>query len=258
MTSTAEIETCATRKAAPKRERRKPCEAASLLSAGISAVRDASYGRQQAECNAGGSGHRHRQEECGPIDGECVRVPNTIDFSAVIAGQQNVAPGREQQPGEAPTHGEQHAFEQELSDDTAATRAQCQAHRDLLVPGRIACQQQTRQIGTRDHDQAGDGCGEQLGKPCGTWPGLRMDALQRREGQSRTVAALRVGRFQLTRKAAHLGPSLFERPARFQLTDEIQPRAVAAQHVEAERSDVRHHVRHEDIDRPAGLHTLET
>ncbi len=41
MTSTTEIETCATRNAAPKRERRKPCEVESLLSAGISAARDA-------------------------------------------------------------------------------------------------------------------------------------------------------------------------------------------------------------------------
>ena len=106
---------------------------------------------------------------------------NTVDFSAVIAGQQTVAPGRQQQPDDAPTYGEQHAFEQELSDDAAATGTQCQAHRDLLVPGRIACQQQARQIGTRDHEQAGDGCGEQLGKPRGTWPSLRMKAFQRRE-----------------------------------------------------------------------------
>ena len=216
------------------------------------------YSRQQAECSAGCSGHRHRQEERSPIDGECVRMPNTLNFNAVIAGQQHVAPGREQQPDHAPTHGEQHAFEQELSDDTDATRAQCQAHRDLLVPGRIACQQQTRQIGTRDHEQAGDGCGEQLGKPRGTWPSLRMNALQRRQRESRTVAVLRVGRFQLTRQAAHLGTSLFERPARFQPSDQIQAGAVGAQHVEAGSSDVGHHVRHEDIDRPAGFRTLET
>ena len=216
------------------------------------------YGRQQAECNAGGSGHRHCQEERGRIDGECVRVPNTFDFSAVIAGQQHVAPGREQQPDHAPTNGEQYAFEQELPDDAAATRAQCQAHRDLLVPGRIACQQQTRQIGARNHEQADDGCGEQLGKPRGTWPSLRMNALHRRERESRTVAALRVGRFQLSRKAAHLGTSLFQRPTRFQPSDQIQARAVAAQHVEAGRSDMSHHVRHEDIDRPPGLRTLET
>ena len=34
-------------------------------------------------------------------------------------------------------------------------------------------------------------------------------------------------------QAAHLGTSLFERPTRFQLSDQIQARAVAAQHVEA-------------------------
>ena len=185
-------------------------------------------------------------------------MPNTLDFSAVVAGHQNVAPGREQQPDHAPTDGEQHAFEEELPDDAAATGAQCQAHRDLLVPGRITGQQQTRQIGTRDHEQAGHGCGEQLGKPRGTWPSFRMNALQRRQREPGTVAVLRVGRFQLTRKAAHLGTSLFERPGRFQPSDQIQARAVAAQHVEAGRSDVGHHVRHEDIDRPPGLSTLET
>ena len=258
MTSTTEIETCATRNAAPRRERRKPWETASLLSVRLSAVRDASTAGSKPNAMPVAVATAIVKRSAARSMVSAYGVLNTIDFGAVIAGQQNVSPGREQQPDDAPTHGEQHAFEQELSDDAAAAGAQCQADRDLPVPGRIACQQQTSQIGTRDHEQAGDGCGEQLGNPRGTWPSLRMNARQRRERESRTVAALRVGRCQLTRKAAHLGTSLFERPTRFQLTDEIQTRAVAAQHVEVERSDVGHHVRHKDIDRPAGLRPCET
>ena len=64
-------------------------------------------------------------------------------------------------PSRPPSAGEQHALDQQLTDDAAAAGAERETDGDLFLPRRRARDQQARDVGARDQQHAADDAEQQ-------------------------------------------------------------------------------------------------
>ena len=181
-------------------------------------------------------------------------------------------PRRDREPEPAADRGEQDALDEQLADDAAAARAEREAHGDLPLPRRRACDEQARDVRARDQQHADDDPEEQPQRLRQLLADRRA-ALRGRQQRHLPFQELlaRVRRRVAERGFLHFlleqameerlqrGERLLERDAGFQAAEDVHPPAAPVVHVVPVRRHLRlHHHRHADARHVADVDAVES
>ena len=131
--------------------------------------------------------------------------------------EQPLRPVREQHPGRAADEREQRALGQQLAHQPAASGAERQPHRDLLLPRRRAGEQQVRDVRARDQEHEADDRHQQTAgrhEP-GAEAGIEDRRLrQRQRGHVAPMVVVRILLRELLADRPEVGFRLLDRHAR--------------------------------------------
>ena len=225
--------------------------------------------RGHAEEDAGQRRDREREGENPP-------VRRRRDRRRRVRADEESKHGRRADGGNHDTSGpsserEQHAFDQQLSRDPRARRAECEPYGDLALPGRAAREEQVRDVGAGDQENAGGGRHqhpERRGqRPAEPGPALRgRNHLQRVRGvalsrlgcRPREIGILQIGlnqRGEVRRQPRLRLPGRDPGPEPCEHADPSKQPLV--ERVPARCQLRLHHHRHEHACRTADFHAVE-
>ena len=226
--------------------------------------------RRESEQDARQGRYREGEREDPQIGRRRHRLPRFR--IAEISNQHRRAHPRDGEAEHTARRGEQHAFDEQLLDETSAARAERETHRHLALTAGAARQQQVRDIGAGDQQHAR---GNRHQDPQGTRqrPAQTGSAPRRRLDHDLALDEAIAHRLRRVRERAFLdlefepraierlqrGLRLFGRHAGLQPGEDADPAVarIVERVVPARRQLRLHHHRHVDLRRDAQLDALE-